>query len=225
VGGWVNGVGARGARRCEGFAPSNEGRAAAELLEAFENNAPDTLQACLSRQVFTFLDGPVRVPSSFSPTNPSVGWGGGTHHGPCVCMCVCAASADGSELSSVPCCDYPHDGASTCQVLRLARGLHVNDSATSASSSSMAPRQQCETTDLRAQLLARPAAPARCVLPPSPLFSFRSPKEARCCCCCCHLLTLSSRAANVPTTNQPTNTTRRRRRSWWAWVSVCLLSR
>lgn len=95
---------------CEGFAPSNEGRAAAELLEAFENNAPDTLQACLSRQVFTFLDGPV---------------------------------------------------------LRLARGLHVNDSAASgsSSSSSMAPRQQGETTDLRAQLLARPAAPAS--VPPS----------------------------------------------------------
>jgi hypothetical protein len=48
-------------RSCEGFAPSNEGRAAAELLDAFERNAPDVLQGCLSRQVFTFLDGPARL--------------------------------------------------------------------------------------------------------------------------------------------------------------------
>jgi tetratricopeptide (TPR) repeat protein len=44
---------------CEGFVSSNEGRAAAELLDAFEKSAPEVLQACLSRQAFTFMDGPV----------------------------------------------------------------------------------------------------------------------------------------------------------------------
>jgi len=100
--------------RNEGFALANEGRAAADLLDAFEKNDSAALQSCLSRQVFTFLDGAVRTPPP-----------------PITSVHLLLAFTEGR------------------QVIRLARGLRVNDSvqAPSSSSSSSGRRAEIEVHD------------------------------------------------------------------------------
>ena len=45
--------------RTHGVGATPEGRIAAELLDAYESGTNDNLKAVISKQVFTFLDGPV----------------------------------------------------------------------------------------------------------------------------------------------------------------------